>query len=258
MMITFDNVSFSYSSDSSVFTNLRVGIEARSKVLIVGRNGAGKSTFLRLLNGILHPTGGSVSVNGFLTSDHPTSRLAAEASVTFQNPSHQLFASTVQSEAEFAPKSLGRENPRDLAHQALQLFHLDAQAKSHPYDLSLSGRKLLSLASAAASAAPILAFDEPSVNLSRPEQQILIDGLDTLHKKGTTLLLVSHDLELFLPHCTHVLILQGGGATFYDSPLELLHNQTLLRRSGVRLPLVHRLRPHYGLTEFPESAPGEA
>ena len=254
MMINFDNVSFRYTSDINIFSNLQVGIEAGSKVLIVGRNGAGKSTFLKLLNGILHPTDGSVSVNGLITRGHPTSRLAAEVSVTFQNPSHQLFASTVQSEAEFSPKSLGRENARNLAQQALQLFHLEDQAKRHPYDLSLAGRKLLSLASAAASGAPILAFDEPSVNLSRPEQHVLVNALDTLHRKGTTLLLVSHDLELFLPRCTHVLILRSGGVTFYDSPQALVRDQTLLRRSGVRLPLVHRLRPYCGLTHLPDSS----
>ena len=251
MMIHFDNVRFRYDAGIDVFKGLRIGIEAGSCVLIVGRNGAGKSTLLKLLNGILRPSEGTVIVNGLDTHDHPTSRLAADVSVTFQNPSHQLFASTVLREAEFAPRNLGKEQPRKLAVDALRLFQLDGQAQIHPYDLSLARRKLLAIASASASDTHVLAFDEPSVNLSRPEQRILLDALDNLKNRNKTLLIVSHDLQLFLPLCTHVLILREGSVSFFDSPEALVRNQTLLRRSGVRLPLVHRLRPYCDLPPIP-------
>ena len=250
-MIQFDNISFRYAHDIEVFRDLRVGIEAGEQILIVGRNGAGKSTFLKLLNGIVRPDSGDVMVGGLSTRKHPTSRLAAEVSVTFQNPAHQIFASTVLQEAEFAPKSLRRKNPRERAQEALRLFKLNEQAKSHPYDLSLAHRKLLTLASAVAADTPALAFDEPSVNLSRPEQLILLEAFKVLKKSGKTILIVSHDLELFLPICTRVLILNDGKATFFDAPEALVRNQNPLRRSGVRLPLVHRLRPYCGLSPIP-------
>jgi energy-coupling factor transport system ATP-binding protein len=252
MTVQFDNVSFRYAPGIEVFDRLRIGIDAGSQVLIVGRNGAGKSTFLKLLNGILHPNAGTITVNGLDTHQHPTSRLAAEVSVTFQNPSHQLFAATVLREAEFAPRNLSRENPRERAMEALRLFHLDRNAKSHPYDLSPAKRKLLTLASAIASGADALAFDEPSVDLSHPEQRILLEAFSSLKKGGKTILIVSHDLELFLPVCSHVLILNGGKATFHDKPESLLSNQDILRRSGVRLPMVYRFRPYFGLRTIPD------
>ncbi len=251
MMIHFDSVLFRYSHDIEVFRDLSVGIDAGEHILIVGRNGAGKSTFLKLLNGIVRPTSGEVTVGGLSTREHLTSRLAAEISVTFQNPAHQIFASTVLSEAEFAPQSLRRENPRERALESLRLFTLDNYTKSHPYDLSLAHRKLLSLASAVAADTPVLAFDEPSVNLSRPEQLVLLKALEALKRRGKTILIVSHDLELFLPVCTRVLILNQGKATFSDTPEALVRHQHILRQSGVRLPLTHRLRPYCGLSAIP-------
>lgn len=254
MTIRFDNISFRYEPGIEVFAGLTIDIPAGDIVLIVGKNGAGKSTFLKLLNGILRPDSGQITVSGLDTQRHPTSRLAGEVSVTFQNPSHQLFAATVLREAEFAPKNLGRENPRERAVESLRLFHLERHLSAHPYDLSPAKRKLLTLASAVASGAGTLAFDEPSVDLSHPEQTTFLDALATLQRSSKTVLIVSHDLELFLPACSKVLILNEGKATFYGAPELLVANQHLLRRAGIRFPLVYRLRPYFGLQTIPEQA----
>lgn len=251
MIVEFNRVSFSYDK-APVLRDLSLQIEKGAFVLLLGRNGAGKSTMLRLLNGILHPASGSITINGIDTSKSSTANLARHVSVTFQHPANQIFASTVLKEASFGPKALKRTSPEGDATAALRMFHLDAFQHVHPYDCSPAQRKLLTLASAAATGAPVLAFDEPAVNLSFPEQQMLTAAIQQLRAGGTTVLVVSHDLELFLPLCSRVLLLHDGSASMFDRPDQIFRHRAVLRRAGLRLPRSFRLRPHVGLSLIPE------
>lgn len=249
MTIRCDQVVFSYDGVTRVLGPLSFGLEAGSTLLIVGHNGAGKSTLFKLLNGILRPGQGRIIVNGRLTAEHPTSALAREICVTFQHPGDQIFNSTVQREVEFAPSNLQRRSPAALAHRALSLLNLQSKATQHPYDLHAADRKLVTIASAIASDAPILAFDEPTVQLSQPERRLLHGAFGALRREGRTLLLISHDLPFCLPISTHLLILSAGETVYFGPSSGIWACQSLLRRAGVRMPMAIRLRPYAGLGE---------
>ncbi|MBI4418495.1 MAG: ABC transporter ATP-binding protein, partial [Ignavibacteriales bacterium] len=178
----------------------------------IGPNGAGKSTLLRLLNGLLKPSAGAVTVEGLDTRDVPTARLAAKIAVTFQHPADQIFSSTVLGEVRYGPRNLGRSDPDGNARRALELFDLDQYSSAHPYDLPPSLRRLLTIASAVAMGSPFLAFDEPSVHLTQPERMVFLRVLRQLGSEGRTFIIVSHDLEYFLPICTKVVVMEGGTA----------------------------------------------
>lgn len=248
MTIEFLKVAFSYQPDAPVLREISFRVDAGEFLLIIGQNGAGKSTLLKLLNGILKPDDGKVLVAGLNTADALTSTLAAHVCVTFQNPADQLFASTVRREIEFSPSNLKRANIRELTERSLALCELDAFSASHPYDLPQAPRKLLTIASAIASGSPFLAFDEPSAGLSQIEQRILHNVVASLRQENRGFLVVSHDLEFFLPHATAVMVLHRGRVSFYGSAEEILTNEGILRQAGLRLPTAMRLAKMLGLT----------
>ncbi len=241
MSIELRNVSFSYAEDTPVLRDLSVSIGQGGFLLVIGQNGAGKSTLLKLLNGILKPTSGQVLINGNDTVTQPTSRLAKDICVTFQNPADQIFASTVRAEVEFGPTNLRRDNVDRLVDEALSLCGLDALSSHHPYDLPAAQRKLLTVASAIASDAPFLAFDEPSAGLSQIERSVFERLLSALKKADRGLIVVSHDLALLLPYATTVLILARGEMIYCGGPKAVTQQREVMRKAGLRLPLPHRL-----------------
>jgi energy-coupling factor transport system ATP-binding protein len=210
-------------------------------VLIVGKNGAGKSTFLKLLNGILRPSAGTLKFDDMDTSNLATSKFASFVSITFQNPGDQLFASTVEEEIGFGTYNLNRNNPEHLITSALKLFKLERFRSAHPYDLSVAQRKLLTLASAAATGCPILGFDEPSANLSQPERITLSDAIKQLLGENRTILIVSHDFDVFFPLCNRVVVLGEGKFIFTGSGKEFISQASTFRKYEVRLSPSQRI-----------------
>jgi energy-coupling factor transporter ATP-binding protein EcfA2 len=241
MSIQFHTVEFSYAGGSPVLHDLSFSVEDGGFLLVIGQNGVGKSTLLKLLNGILKPTGGTILVNGLDTSSHPTSELAGEICVTFQNPADQIFASTIRAEVEFGPRSLRRTNVRQLTDEALSLCDLQTISSQHPYDLPTAQRKLLTVASAVASGAAFLAFDEPSAGLSQIERQLFQRLLENLKQNRRGLIVVSHDLGLLLPFATKVLLLAQGEMVYFGESAAIFERTDLLRKAGLRLPPAHRL-----------------
>ena len=241
MSIAFDHVSFGYSSDRLVLQDLNCSIADGEFVLIVGQNGAGKSTLLKLLNGILKPGRGTVTINSLDTKRAPTAELAAHVAVTFQNPADQIFATSVRDEIRFGPKTLRRTNAEQLTDECIEMFNLGSHADKHPYDLPPALRRLLTIASAVATAAPILAFDEPSASLSQTERSILLHALEELRRQKRTILVVSHDIDLFLPKMTGLVALNEGRMMYNGDPNEVIRNAQLARSCGLILPLALRL-----------------
>lgn len=246
MSVRFDGVRFSYDPQALVLRDLSLEIPHGEFLLVVGHNGAGKSTLLKLLNGILKPSAGRITVFANDTARTPTSRLAHDVCVTFQNPGDQIFASTVLEEAAFGPRSLGRDDPKSLARSALALCGLAGTVASHPYDLAQPQRKLLTIASAVATGARVLAFDEPSVSLSEPERSTLARVLAKLRSEARTLVIVSHDVGLFLPFADRLLVLRRGNAPVALAAADARAHERMLANAGVRWPYAQRLERFLG------------
>ena len=242
MILHLDTVSFGYTKDRLVLYDVSLSVDQGEFLVITGPNGAGKSTILKLFNGILKPTSGTVTVDALDTQTTTTSTLASHIAVTFQNPSDQIFSSSVRGEIAFGPNILGRPNADELVDRSMDLLGLKPYESKHPYDLSAAHRRLLTIASAVATDAPILAFDEPTTSLSQPERLILMQAFKALAEKERTLIVVSHDLEFFVPIMTRLIALKHGNIVHTGAPQDLLNIPSLADRAGITIPLSLRIQ----------------
>lgn len=242
MNILFEHVSAGYQEGIDAVSDLSLAIPEGAIVLITGANGAGKSTFLKLLNGILKPRTGRVCVGQLDTRSISTSELSRHIAVTFQNPSDQIFSSNVRDEVAFGPRVLKRPAPLQTTDQVLDLLGLRQYSAKHPYDVSPAHRKLLTIASAIAADTPILAFDEPTAGLSQPERVFFANAIALLNARHRTLIVVSHDLEYFLPVATLLVILRHGRIMFCGEPRAVHDHSSLAKRAGIRMPASMRFR----------------
>jgi energy-coupling factor transport system ATP-binding protein len=242
MSIRLNDVHFGYSREGMNLHGVSLTIAPGEFVLLVGPNGAGKSTLLKLLNGILKPSSGTVSIDDLDTRTTTIPILASHIAVTFQNPADQIFASTIRDEILFGPTILRRPNPTKLADEAMELFQFGNVSTRHPYDLSSAHRKLLTLASAVATDTPLLAFDEPTASLSQPERTILLGALRELKRRKRTLLMVSHDLEFFVPEASRLVVLNEGTIRHVGKPYDLVNSPHLTRLGGMKIPLSLRIQ----------------
>ncbi|MFR7403557.1 MAG: energy-coupling factor ABC transporter ATP-binding protein [Coriobacteriaceae bacterium] len=145
-MIEFKNVSASYDGELAVLADVSFTVNDGDFVAFVGTNGAGKSTTMRLANGLLKPTSGEVLIDGVPTTSLKTSELARRIGFLFQNPDRQICCSTVREELMFGFKALGEEGPEAEARVDAMIERFGFDADAEPYLLN-RGTRLLALAS---------------------------------------------------------------------------------------------------------------
>jgi|GEM_PF-1091097 len=240
------NVSFSYGSTPTI-SELNFTLGVGEILLVVGPNGAGKSTLLKLLNGILRPESGEIVIQGKPSRARQTADIARSLAVTFQDPSDQLFAKSTYKELEYSLVNSYGDSELSSIDKTLSMLNLIPYSHKHPYDCPFAVRKLISIASAIVSRAPILAFDEPTAGLSESEHAPFVAALDSLRKAGRSFVIVSHDLRTFLPLAASALVLRDGKARYHGSIRDLLTDDRTLRAAGLRLPQSLRLKRYVRL-----------
>jgi energy-coupling factor transport system ATP-binding protein len=251
LTIKTENLHYTYRGGVQALNGITLRIEDGECVLLLGQNGAGKSTFLKHLNGILKPTSGEVLIGETNTKTQNLASLAHFVALSFQNPDDQIFSSTVLEEVTFGPRNLGKEHSSDLANDALRMLRLELEASSHPYDLHLTKRKLLSMASAIAMDTPIIAFDEPTAGFDLRQRQLFGETMVNLKERKKTIILVSHDLDYSIGYSDKVILMDRGRVTFHGSRLELFSRpdlRRLLRASGLGPPVLWRMSSLFGFS----------
>lgn len=147
-MFRIDHLGFQYLEQIPVLKDVNLVLDDRSTA-IIGQNGAGKTTLVKLLKGLLKPVSGSIYYGGEDISGKTVAMLAGEVGYVFQNPDDQIFKYHVMDEVMFGPLNIGmsREEAEQKSLAALKTVGLQHLAKENPYDLELSERKLVAIAS---------------------------------------------------------------------------------------------------------------
>jgi len=240
--LRLDGVSFSYGTLPAL-ADLSFSIAPGERVALLGKNGAGKSTVVRLVAGLERPDEGTVWVGDWDTHDAAPEQLARRVGSVFQHADQQLFASTVRDDVSFGPRALGvgaREVER-RTDDAIEDLDLAPHAAHHPYDLPPAFRKLAALAGALALEPALLVLDEPTIGLDGALRGRVTRALLERSAAGVALLVITHDLTFAAETLERGLVLDRGTLAC-DEPLAgLLGDATRLEPLGLVAPPVAAL-----------------
>ena len=224
-------------------------------VALIGQNGSGKTTLVRHLNGLLRPTSGRVLVGGEDAAGRTVAQLARDVGLVFQDPDRQIFAGSVRSEVEFGALNVGlhRDLLRAAVEGALATVGLADAARTNPYDLGGSRRKLLALASVLAMQTPVLVLDEPTTGQDVAGVGRVRGVLRDARAAGHTVIAISHDMEFVAAEFARVVVMGGGRILADGTPAEVFapSGWELLRSTYLEAPLAAQVGDRLGLGSTP-------
>lgn len=213
-------------------------------VAVVGANGAGKTSLVQAIAGVVPSPRGAVRVDGLDVGGTDARTLSSHIGFVFQNPEHQFIAHTVFDEIAHALRlrRLPEDEVRDRTMALLERFGLTAKAQTHPFLLSGGQKRRLSVGTALVAGAGVLALDEPTFGQDRARADELLGLLHELNREGTTILVVTHDMQLVAEYADTMIVMAGGGVLAHGLTAEVFSDAALLERAGLRLPpLAHAL-----------------
>jgi energy-coupling factor transport system ATP-binding protein len=251
--VSCEGLTFTYpGSGEPALSQVSFGLRPGEYVGVVGPNGGGKSTLVRLLNGLLRPESGNVRVSGHDPAAEPF-EVRKHLGVLFQNPENGLVAPFVEDDVAFGLENLGvpREEMRERVAQAIRAVGLEGYERREPHTLSGGEKQRVALAGLLAVEPEILVLDEPTSMLDAAGRREVLEHLDVLRSEKTVLH-VTHHLEELM-NADRVLVLNGGKLVANESPERLLADPDLLRDNRLILPVVPRLALALGLGANPRT-----
>lgn len=241
------NLEFSYRPGTPVLHGINLRLDARPTA-IIGQNGAGKTTLVKLLKGLLRPTGPSIWFRGEDISHKTVAALAAQVGYVFQNPDDQIFRYNVLDEVMFGPLNIGmsEEQAREKSRAALALTGLSDQENSNPYDLELNERKMVAIASVLAMDPDVLILDEPTIAQDMMGRRRIADIVRTLSAQGKLVLAILHDMD-FVAECFDRVVIMAQGQVVADgSPRQVFADSAALQAARLDPPHVTQLCTRLG------------
>ena len=234
-MIEFQNVSFAYERGKPVLTDLSFRIREGEAVGLIGANGAGKSTVMKLLLGLLSGEG-KILVDGLELVRENLAEIRRKLGFVLQNSDNQMFMPTVYEDMMFAPLNYGltREEAERRVDAALERLGLTALKYRHNHKLSGGEKRMAAIATILAMEPEAILMDEPSSALDPYNRRIIINTIRALRQ---TKLITSHDLDMILDTCDRVILLSDGRIAADGPAEELLRDRDLLEANHMELPL---------------------
>ena len=245
--VSCDNLTFSYpGSERPALSGVSFELREGEYVGVAGPNGGGKSTLLRLINGLLRARSGSVSVRGLNPASEPY-LVRRRVGMLFQNPENGLVAPFVEDDVAFGLENLGlrREEMRERVREAIAAVGLQGYERREPHTLSGGEKQRVALAGLLALDPEILLLDEPTSMLDAAGRREVLERLEAL-RGSRTVLHVTHDLDELLD-ADRVLVLRAGELAADVSPGRLVTAPDLLRENRMVLPTTLRLAAALGL-----------
>lgn len=234
--ISISDVSFGYEKNQDVLKKISLEFSEQESIGLIGANGVGKSTLLKLLVGLYTDFTGSIRVEEIPVEKRMLSKVREKIGYVFQDADNQLFMSTVYDDVAFAPRNYGfsEKEVEERVDKALEKVHITHLKKKHTYQLSGGEKKLASIATILSMTPDIILMDEPSIALDPQNRRNLINILNSFdHLK----VIASHDLDFIMDTCNRVILMNDGRVVRDGSKEEILTDEELLVSNGLELPL---------------------
>ncbi|RPH89545.1 MAG: ATP-binding cassette domain-containing protein [Calditrichaeota bacterium] len=245
-MIQVDHIYFRYHSEDNspinILNDVSLEIRAGERIAIMGRNGSGKTTFARCLNGLLLPSSGVVRVDGLTTSEAKNlADIRRHVGMVFQNPDNQIVSATVEREVAFGLENLGVpfEEMHEIVERMLFIFNLEKLRKQPPHQLSGGEKQRLALASVMAMHPKYLVLDEPTSLLDPKSRREVLERISTLPQDTenpvATLLITQFPEEAL--YANRLIVFHQGKIIMDDAPDELFSRHKELEAYGLEVPV---------------------
>jgi cobalt/nickel transport system ATP-binding protein len=248
MLMTFERVSYTYPCNPKpTLRGLSLEIVAGRRCAVIGQNGCGKTTLLRLANGLYRPTTERVCwENTPLRYDRASlDQLRQQVGLVFQNPEEQLVAATVEEDLSYGLCNLGLPDAEiaQRVQQTLEDFELTDLADFPVNYLSLGQKKRLAIADIMILRPRLLLLDEPTAFLDPGQIRNLRQLFAAIAATGTTLVIVTHDLNFVYDWADWVVVMYQGQVEMENTPNQVFRHQQTLERLGLGLPVLLQPNP---------------
>ncbi|NVM38515.1 MAG: ABC transporter ATP-binding protein [Candidatus Lokiarchaeota archaeon] len=253
-VVMIREIGYSYPNGTEALKNINLNIFKGELVGIMGKNGAGKTSLIRTLNGLIRPTYGTIYIDNENISSKSIATLSKKVGIIFQNPFHQLFANSVEEEIKFSLKSfnLGKEEIQSKTDRILREFNLEKYRNRSPLNLSGGESKKLAMASIICRDPEILVFDEPTLGQDAKEIDFFINLITSERKKGKTIIIITHNVEFAYEYLPRT-ILMADGQIIVDGPTKkVLNNEFLIKQTSLILPQIRQFNLVLQQNEFYE------
>lgn len=249
--IKIENLHFSYRPEEEILKGLNLTIDERSTA-VIGQNGAGKTTFVKLLKGLLSPTAGRILLGDTDIAALSAAKLAARVGMVFQNPNDQIFKNTVLDEIMFGPLQIGmsRQEAKESAMRAMRAAGLDGMERKNPYDLGLSVRKLIAIASILAMNTETIIFDEPTIAQDYAGRERIKEIIRKLRREGKTVITIIHDMDFVAEVFERVIVFAEGRILADGCAKEVFADREVLRKAYLEQPSVTKLGRELGYEDI--------
>ena len=234
-MIEFENVSFSYEKDRPVLRDVSFRIETGEAVGLIGANGAGQSTVMKLLLGLLSGEG-RIAVDGVEVRKENLREIRRKLGFVLQNSDNQMFMPTVCEDMMFGPLNymVSREQAEKKVDEVLAQLGLTELKYRHNHRISGGEKRMAAIATILAMEPEAVLMDEPSSALDPCNRRLVINVIRSLPQ---TKLITSHDLDMIWDTCSRVILLSGGRVAADGPAREILRDRELLEKHRMELPL---------------------
>ncbi len=243
VLIRTEDLCFGYEKEKLIIKQMNLEINQGDFVAIIGQNGAGKTTLAKQLNGLLTPISGKIFIDNEDVTGKKPEEMASIIGYVFQNPDHQIFSTTVYNEILYGLRitKLPQEEINQRIDDVLDFTNLRDFKDSHPFSMGKGERQKLAVASILALKPKILVVDEPTTGQDWKGIQVMMELMKSLNDQGTTIIMVTHDMDVVSRYANHVILMNQGEILLQGRPEEVLADSKTLRQASVTTTQTVRL-----------------
>ena len=243
-LIEVNNLVFSYDKKINVIDGVSFCVESGKYISIIGHNGSGKSTFAKLLIGLLEANSGEIKEFGLDMNSKNVHEIRRKIGIVFQNPDNQFVGTTVRDDIAF-----GLENrciPHDQMEGIIQEFsrkvHMEDYLDKAPENLSGGQKQRVAIAGILALSPDVIIFDEATAMFDPKGKREVRESIDEMRKENPNLsiLSITHDLEEAF-ESDEIIVLKEGKVIAHDKPENLLEKPEIFENTGINLPFKNQL-----------------
>ncbi len=237
--LKIEDLTFSYGNGIDILSNINIKAGNKESIGIIGANGVGKSTLLKILVGLLLDYKGCIELDGIKVVKNNLRAIRQKIGYVFQDSDSQLFMPTVYEDVAFTPINYGFSKAEVEARviRALKLVGIEDIKDRHIYKLSGGQKKLVSIATILSMEPDVIMLDEPSIALDPRNRRNLIRILNSIDRLK---IIASHDLDMVYDTCDRTILLADGCIVADGNTKDILRNKELLEKHGLELPLAYQ------------------